>query len=407
MAVLGLLFSAAVAGCGLTMKIAIASSGLGHVARGIEAWALSLARGLKAAGGSADCGLEVRLFAAAPPASEPGSPVKTEVLPCLKRGSLVARGLVRIAPAFAWRWGLTAPYAIEQISFARSMIKKLRREPVDIVHTQDVILARRLTAAARRGAIKTEVILAHGTDESADALQDIPWIQHLAPAHRDALGASLKARGQFVIPNFVASDTFTPPSSTEKERCRLKFGIDRDALVVGYSGAIKSTHKRFNVLIDEVARLAEGGNKVFLLAAGASERDTPELLNYARSRIPGQHRIGLNVPFGEMPDLYRAMDVYVHPAPAEFFGICLLEAMACGVPVVVHRAPVLEWIAGDGGWIADVCCPGFLSEITRQSGFEEDLVCKGRAARQRVTTTFAWDAVCPAFVQMYREVAGV
>jgi glycosyltransferase involved in cell wall biosynthesis len=52
----------------------------------------------------------------------------------------------------------------------------------------------------------------------------------------------------------------------------------------------------------------------------------------------------------ELPALYRAADVLVHPYRGEGFGLPMLEAMACGVPVV-HTAigPSSEFV-GDGGW---------------------------------------------------------
>jgi glycosyltransferase involved in cell wall biosynthesis len=57
------------------------------------------------------------------------------------------------------------------------------------------------------------------------------------------------------------------------------------------------------------------------------------------------------VPYRELPDLYRAADVVVLPYRAEGFCLPALEAMACGVPVIHNAAgPTGEFVPADGGW---------------------------------------------------------
>ncbi|HEY6758956.1 MAG TPA: glycosyltransferase family 4 protein [Baekduia sp.] len=57
------------------------------------------------------------------------------------------------------------------------------------------------------------------------------------------------------------------------------------------------------------------------------------------------------VPYGDMPALYRAADVLVAPYRAEGFCLPALEAMACGLPVIHNAAgPTAEFVADDAGW---------------------------------------------------------
>ena len=182
------------------MKIAVASSGLGHVARGIETWARDTAVALSQfsiEGGvfreddpghvsqPADGPVKVTLFCAAPLpglASE-AQHLDVRVLPCLKRGDWLTRLLVRAAPGFTWRWGWKSGYDMEQRSFWRHLWPVLRDEQFDILHVQDPLLADLCRRYRACGKLKTKEILAHGTEESAQFLARFPYVQHLAPWH--------------------------------------------------------------------------------------------------------------------------------------------------------------------------------------------------------------------------------
>src|SRR5918996_561 len=58
-----------------------------------------------------------------------------------------------------------------------------------------------------------------------------------------------------------------------------------------------------------------------------------------------------DLPFEELPALYRAADVVVLPYRAEGFCLPAVEAMACGVPVIHNgEGPTAEFVADIGGW---------------------------------------------------------
>ena len=52
-------------------------------------------------------------------------------------------------------------------------------------------------------------------------------------------------------------------------------------------------------------------------------------------------------------DLYRAANVFVFPSLYEGFGLPVLEAMACGTPVITSDCSSLPEVVGDAGWLAD------------------------------------------------------
>ena len=190
------------------MKIAIASSGLGHVARGIETWALDTAVALaEVKSADPDNPLTVTLFCAAPippitthhslsaGALAKEEPLTIRVLPCLKRGDTLAKLITRLAPGFTWRWGWKSTYALEQQSFWRLLWPILRDEGYDILHVQDPLLADLCRRYREKGKIRTKEILAHGTEETPEFLAKFPYVQHLAPWHLEQTLKQLEKKG--------------------------------------------------------------------------------------------------------------------------------------------------------------------------------------------------------------------
>jgi glycosyltransferase involved in cell wall biosynthesis len=299
-----------------------------------------------------------------------------------------------------WRWGLTSPYAFEQRSFARALIPYLRSGRFDILHTQDVELAAAVERAGKKGRHPARVILGHGTDEPMAALRRFRYLQHLSPDYRDQAMREIAGETlHFCIPNFVDVHEFKPGAS----RLRQEWGIPGNAFVIGASGALKRGHKRMDVLVEEVAHLkAKTGAAPWLLLAGASTDETQGIERMAGELLGERCRVLRDLPFEKMVEFYRALDLFVHPAPEEVFGICLLEAMACGIPAVAHDSPTLKWVVGSGGWSVDVRQKEFLAGLWPRILAGDSAL--RDAARAHVVDLFSWEAVYPAFMQMYQAV---
>ena len=173
------------------VKIAIASSGLGHVARGIETWAKDTAKAL------AVRGVDVTLFAGAPGISafslHPSS-LPVTALPCARRGKRLATSLARMTPPFLWRWGLKSNYGWEQFTFWLSLWPKLVRGKFDILHVQDPMVAFWCRKFRRLGLVRAKEILAHGTEEPLEFLEQFECVQHLAPWHEQEARRALRER---------------------------------------------------------------------------------------------------------------------------------------------------------------------------------------------------------------------
>src|SRR5579864_8728704 len=146
------------------LKIVVASSGLGHVSRGIEAWADDLATAL------AERGFPVILCKGGGIAERPFE----RVVPCWQRESAKTKRLLRWLPRrLIWRFGLAGAYGIEQLTFAWRLIWLLRHEQAEILHVQDSLVARIVQRARSIGIVPTKTILANGTEEPLWVLRRI------------------------------------------------------------------------------------------------------------------------------------------------------------------------------------------------------------------------------------------
>jgi glycosyltransferase involved in cell wall biosynthesis len=114
------------------------------------------------------------------------------------------------------------------------------------------------------------------------------------------------------------------------------------------------------------------------------------------------HFVGY-VPAEELPSWYNAADLFVYPSFYEGFGLPVLEAMACGTPVITSRASSLPEVVGQAALLVD---PGDVDALTGalERLLDDGALCEQmRDAGLKQAQRFSWPETARCTVQAYRR----
>jgi glycosyltransferase involved in cell wall biosynthesis len=110
------------------------------------------------------------------------------------------------------------------------------------------------------------------------------------------------------------------------------------------------------------------------------------------------------VPYEDLPWVYAAAEILVMPSLIEGFGLPVLEAMACGTPVVCSRAASLPEVAGDAAEYFETTSAGDLAAaMERVLGSPERQAELRRGGLERVKR-FSWGECARLTLEVYRKV---
>jgi len=111
--------------------------------------------------------------------------------------------------------------------------------------------------------------------------------------------------------------------------------------------------------------------------------------NNLKARYPTIRWIGV-LPQSELADVYSQADVFVFPSLTDTFGLVMVEAMACGLPVAAFPVPGPIDVVSDSG-------AGALNEDLRQACLDCLDIPREKALER--AQTFTWANACQQFAQ--------
>jgi glycosyltransferase involved in cell wall biosynthesis len=214
-----------------------------------------------------------------------------------------------------------------------------------------------------------------------------------------------------VIPQFgVDPEIFRPhprpptPSPSSYGRGGAEGGDRGEGLVVGYAGRLVP-EKGVDLLLQAAALVPEV--QLRILGAGPERR----LLDYLIDKFGLRERASIAplIPSTRTPSYYTSLDAFVLPSRTrpnwkEQFGRVLIEAMACGTPVIASACGELPNVVGEAGLIfpeEDVeALAAHLRTLRADAALRRTLAEKGRA---RVLAHFTQARIAEQTVDVYRS----
>jgi glycosyltransferase involved in cell wall biosynthesis len=321
-------------------------------------------------------------------------------------------GVEIVRPRFVAGFGRSL-YAYESratyLAVRREVDRLRRRFPFDLIHAHMIYpegaVARRL--ASRYGVPFVVSEHAPWTER---------WFEHAA-VRRDALAAA-RAASSLVAVSTSVQRTIASYIGDSKQIPVVPVGVDADLfrlgprerradqiLFVGWINYMKGV----DVLLQAMQRLVRSGRPGRLLVVGGAVYRNTRLQEERLRALAASLALGDRVTFlgpkshTEVARLMGESAVVVLPSRAESFGAVLVEALACGTPVVATRCGGPEDIVTDEVGLLvppedpEALADALVATIERRERY------RAEELRQYALERFGWDRITESYLDVYRE----
>lgn len=325
--------------------------------------------------------------------------IRTVTFPSLR---VVTRPVI-----LSWR---LIPWLAGFVPSSLRLARFIRREQIDVVHTNTGVIASSALAARIAGTPHVWHI--------RDWFQEFgplwkPYSKYILANANHVFCVSGAIAGQFpaspkieVLNNGFDLEEFPQLSQVEQSAARNAWGLPTGKLVIGTVGRIKFKRKGQEFLLQAARLLRDRGIDVTCLLAGGpapgAEEQPGQMEHLARE-------LGVQAIFtGELPDArpaYAAMDIFVLPsAQPEPFGGVVMEAMALGLPVVGTKiGGTTEQVAdGETGFLVPPSDPAAIAAAITKLAYDADRRREfGLRGRARVAAKFNIHAMTERIISTY------
>jgi glycosyltransferase-like protein len=304
-------------------------------------------------------------------------------------------------------------------AFEQHLEALLQGASFDVLHAQDPIGANALANLQQRGLIGGFIRTVHHLDHFADP-RLMAWQRRGFEAASQVLCVSELWRqvlrrnhgvNASLVHNGVDCERYGRVADARDAAVVQQYGLRPGAPVFLAVGGVEERKNTQRILEAFIALRADLSKAQLVIAGGAS------LLNHdayaARFHVtaiesglrcgPGEALVLTGtVDDADMPALFRTADALLMPSLREGFGLVVLEALACGTPVVAsHIAPFTEYLGdADCSW-ADPHSVASIAQAMKQAG-EPHRKQALATALPEVCRRFNWPASAARHVALYR-----
>jgi len=154
----------------------------------------------------------------------------------------------------------------------------------------------------------------------------------------------------------------------------------------------RKRHKNLVAAVEALALLAHERPELSLVVVGAVFPGWDEVVQRAADLGVGERVVEVAATSDrELRALYRGCEAFVFPSLYEGFGLPILEAMACGAPVVASRRASIPEVVGDAGLLVDPDRPAEIADAVRRLAADGALLERLVAAGMERAAAFSWE----------------
>jgi lipopolysaccharide/colanic/teichoic acid biosynthesis glycosyltransferase len=305
------------------------------------------------------------------------------------------------------------------------LYRLMRRERFDIVHVHTPVAAALGRVAAWMARVPIVIYTAHGfyfhDDMRRWLKQPIIWVEKLlgkitdltfTQSQEDAITAAregISEEGRVVrIGNGVDIERFIMPPANDG--VRMELGLSQQDKIVGFVGRLVREKGLLELIeaVKEVAKVLPDTRLVLVGETLDGDRDqkAKQALRQAIEQDGLQDRVVFTGFVEDIPRVMAAIDLFVLPSYREGMPRTIIEAMACGKPVVATniRGCREEVVHGVTGMLVPVKDAASLAEAMKSVLSNPDLAQEmGRAGQQRAVEMFDERTVLDRQMEAYRH----
>ncbi len=112
-----------------------------------------------------------------------------------------------------------------------------------------------------------------------------------------------------------------------------------------------------------------------------------------------------NVPYEELPFLYSACMIFVYPSTCESFGLTLVEAMACGAPILASMLEPMPEICADAAIYFEPTNPAAIADVIFKTITDKNLISTLRINSLTRAKIFSWENTASQTLKILEDIA--
>jgi glycosyltransferase involved in cell wall biosynthesis len=205
-----------------------------------------------------------------------------------------------------------------------------------------------------------------------------------------------------VLYNGVSPQFNNSFSQTQVEELRIEFNLP--AQFVMFLGNTAPKKNTLNVIKAYVDLCLKHENKIPLVLLDYKKELVIRILEELKQ--PGLIDIFIfpgYVPHHKIPLVYNAATLFLYPSLRESFGLPILEAMACGTPVITSSTSSMPEIAGDAALLVDPYKPAELTAAMHKALTNNNLLADLKERGLKRASCFTWKASAEKLLQIYES----